>query len=278
MNPKTAQKIMDMIFKTSGALTILILTVIICYILSNGFKHITMEFMFTNPVDSGKSGGILPMIVSTVYLMVISMMISIPVGVGSAIYLSEYSNSAKLNQLIRYISQTLTAIPSIVYGLFGLTFLVFFLKLGWSILSGAIVLALMSVPTIFQVSHTSISAVPQIHKEGCYGIGATKWQCIKAIVIPYALPGIITGIILALTRAISEAAAVMYVVGSSLETPVSIFDAGRPLPLHLYMLANEGLSFSNAYAVASVLIIMVLLITVSMNYLVKYYQKKIHGV
>ena len=149
--------------------------------------------------------------------------------------------------------------------------------MGWSILSGGIVLALMAIPTIFQVSEVTLQAIPDSYREGCYAMGASKWQCITSVLMPIAVPGIFTGIILAITRAISEAAAVMYVVGSSLDIPVSILDTGRPLPLHLYILASEGISMDNAYGTAAVLVIIVLLITLLSNSLVDNYQKKLMG-
>ena len=158
-----------------------------------------------------------------------------------------------------------------------LAFFVLFLKLGWCILSGGLVLALMAIPTIFQVAEVTLSSIPNSYKEGGYGLGATKWQVIYSVILPAALPGIITGVILAMTRAISEAAAVMYAVGSAITVPVSIFDPGRPLPLHLYVLATEGVSLQNAYGTAAVLVIIVLVLTIATNLVVDRYQKKIMG-
>ena len=131
------------------------------------------------------------------------------------------------------------------------------------------------IPTIFQVSEVSLKSVPEAYKEASYGLGATKWQTIQKVILPTALPGIVTGIILGITRAISEAAAVMYAVGSSIKIPLSIFDPGRPLALHLYILATEGISLENAYGTAAILVIMVLLITFITNFVVDRYQKKI---
>lgn len=277
MNPKSIQRISNHLFVLSGVLTILILILIVGFILINGVHIIDFEFLFGFPEDSGRGGGIFPMILSTIYLMILAAIISIPIGVGSAVYVVEYCSNDKFILIVRFISQVLSSIPSIVFGLFGLAFLVFFLKMGWSILTGGLVLALMCVPTIFQVSEVSLNSVPESYREGCYGLGATKWQCIASVVLPLAIPGIMTGIMLAITRAISEAAAVMYVVGSSLDVPTSIFDAGRPLPLHLYILASEGISMSNAYGTASVLVIIVMVITFLSNYAVNHYQRRILG-
>lgn len=270
-------KIANSIFLISGIFTLIVLILVVGFILINGFPVIDFEFLLSKPMDSGKSGGILPMILSTIYLMAIATAIAVPIGVGSSIYISEYASNENLIRTIRFVSQVLSAVPSIVYGLFGLAFLVFFLKIGWSILSGGIVLALMAIPTIFQVSEVTLRSISDSYREGCYAMGASKWQCIVSVLLPIAVPGIFTGIILAVTRAFSEAAAVMYVVGSSLDIPMSIFDTGRPLPLHLYILASEGISMDNAYGTAAVLVIIVLLITLFSNAVVNNYQKKLMG-
>ena len=274
---KIMEKLTMSIFASSAAFTLLALAVIVGFIIINGIHAIDFEFLFSLPEDSGSDGGIFPMILSTFYLIMITGAISIPVGVGSAIYISQYSSNEKIISLVRFISQILSSVPSIVFGLFGLAFLVFFLKMGWSIFVAGIVLSLMAIPTIFQVSEVTFQTIPEIYKEGCYAMGASKWQTITTVLLPIAIPGILTGIILAITRAISEAAAVMYVVGSSLDIPLSIFDTGRPLPLHLYVLASEGISMSNAYGTATVLIIIVLAITLISNIAVNHYQKRIMG-
>ena len=271
-------KFTSLIFVLSGILTLSILVVIVMYILINGLSVIDFEFVFSMPQDSGRGGGIWPMILSSIYLITIASLISIPIGVGSAIYMVEYATNEKLINLIRFISQILASVPSIVFGLFGLAFLVFYLKMDWSLLLGGLVLSLMSIPTIFQVSEVSLQSVPESYREGCYAMGATKWQSITSVILPAAISGIFTGVILAITRAISEAAAVMYVVGSSIDLPTSIFDTGRPLPLHLYVLASEGISMENAYGTATVLVIFVLLITLITNHLVNSYQNKLMGV
>ncbi|MCC7554380.1 MAG: phosphate ABC transporter permease PstA [Methanobacteriaceae archaeon] len=276
-SPKTSQKIMNVVFVLSGIVTLLILIIILGYVIIRGLPAINLEFLFTSPLESGKEGGIFPMIISSLYVTIIAALIATPLGVGAAIYMSEYAKNQKLIKFIRFGAETLASIPSIIFGLFGLAFFVVFMGIGWSILSGGLVLALMALPTIFQVSEVTLSSIPSSYKEGSYGLGATKLQTIFNVVLPAAIPGIITGVILAITRAISEAAAVMYAVGSSLAIPISLFDPGRPLPLHLYILATEGISLENAYGTAAVLIIIVLILTVSTNILVENYQKKIMG-
>lgn len=276
-SPKTSQKIMNGVFILSGVITLLILVTILGYILVKGLSVINFEFLFLSPIDAGREGGIFPMIISSIYVVFIAAIIATPLGVGAAIYMSEYASNQKVIKFIRFGSETLVSIPSIVFGLFGLAFFVVFLKLGWCILSGGLVLALMAIPTIFQVAEVTLSSIPNSYKEGGYGLGATKWQVIYSVILPAALPGIITGVILAMTRAISEAAAVMYAVGSAITVPVSIFDPGRPLPLHLYVLATEGVSLQNAYGTAAVLVIIVLVLTIATNLVVDRYQKKIMG-
>ena len=212
-SPKTSQKIMNGVFILSGVITLLILVTILSYILVKGLPVINFEFLFLSPIDAGREGGIFPMIISSIYVVFIAAIIATPLGVGAAIYMSEYASNQKVIKFIRFGSETLASIPSIVFGLFGLAFFVVFLKLGWCILSGGLVLALMAIPTIFQVAEVTLSSIPNSYKEGGYGLGATKWQVIYSVILPAALPGIITGVILAMTRAISEAAAVMYAVG-----------------------------------------------------------------
>ncbi|MDR2830715.1 MAG: phosphate ABC transporter permease PstA [Methanobrevibacter sp.] len=277
ISPKIAQKIMNVVFIISGAIIILILIFIVGYILFKGIPVINLEFLISNPTNSGKSGGIFPMIVSSLYVTLVAGLIATPLGIGAATYIAEYSKNSRIVGIIRFGSETLASIPSIVFGLFGMVFFVVFLHLGWSILSGGLVLAIMALPTIFQVSEVAISSIPNSYKEGSYGLGATKWQTIYKVILPAAIPGISTGVILGLTRAISEAAAVMYSVGASFQTPISIFDPGRPLPLHLYMLATEGTSLENAYGTATILVILVLIITIVSNYVINRYQNKIMG-
>ncbi|OEC85994.1 MULTISPECIES: phosphate ABC transporter permease PstA [Methanobacterium] len=277
MSPKMSQRIMKGVFWASGILTVILLLIIIGYILYKGLPVVNMSFIFSNPVDSGKSGGIFPMIVSSLYVTFLAVIIATPLGVGAAVYLSEYAGENNLVKLIRFGAETLASIPSIVYGLFGLAFFVVYLGLGWCVLSGGLILAIMALPTILQVAEVSLEAVPASYREGSLAIGATKWQTIYNVVLPAAVPGITTGVILGLARAISEAAAIMFAVGAALSVPISIFDPARPLPLHLYILATEGISLDNAYGTAAVLVLIVLIITVVTNTLVERYSKKMMG-
>ena len=268
---------MNSVLIFSGVLTISVLVIILAFILIEGLPAINLEFIFGSVKDQGRSGGIFPVIVSSLYVTLISVLIAAPLGVGAAIYVVEYAENRKLVNIIRFGAETLASIPSIVFGLFGFAFFVMFLKMGWSVFSAGLVLAIMAIPTIFQVVEVSLRSVPSTYKEGSYGLGATKWQTICNVILPAAIPGIVTGIILAMTRAISEAAAVMYTVGSSVSMPISMFDPGRPLPLHLYILATEGISLQNAFATAAVLVIIVMVITFLTNYFTQRYQNKMMG-
>lgn len=277
ISPKMAQTIMKGLFWASGIITVLILLVIIGYILYKGLPVMSLSFIFSDPIDSGRAGGIFPFIVSSIYVTAIAIIVATPLGVGAAVYLSEYAGENYIVKLIRFGAETLASIPSIVFGLFGLAFFVIFLGLGWSVLSGGLILALMALPTILQVSEVSLEAVPKSYREGSLAIGATKWQTIYRVVLPAAIPGITTGVILGLARAISEAAAILFAVGAALSVPISILDPARPLPLHLYIIATEGISLDNAYGTAAVLVILVLIITVVTNTLVERYSKKMMG-
>ena len=280
MNASTTKKqdtIMKYVFWGLGLLTLLILIVIIGYILINGLPHISWEFLTTSPKDFGAEGRILPMIVSTIYVTFFAVLIATPIGVGSAIYLYEYAGEGKFVKAIRFCSESLASLPSIIFGLFGLAFFVEFLNLGWCILSASLTLAIMAMPTIMRTAENALEAVPPNYREGSLGMGATRWQTIENVILPAAIPGIITGVILGMARAIEETAAIMYTVGSSTAIPITIFDPARPLPLHLYMLATEGISIPNTFATATVLIVIILAITISTNYLVDRYQKKMMG-
>jgi len=277
ISPKNAQKIMQTVFWASGIITILILLIIIGYILVKGLPVVNLEFLLSDPINNGAEGGIAPMIVSTIWVTLVAVFIAAPLGVGAAVYIIEYTKENNLVKLIRFGSETLASVPSIVFGLFGLAFFIVFLGMGFSLFSGGVVLAFMALPTILQVSEVSIEAVPRSYAEGSLALGASKWQTVSNVILPAAIPGITTGIILGMARAMSEAAAILFVVGAALEMPYSIFDAGRPLPLHLYTLATQGTSLTNSYGTAAVLVIIILIITIVTNTVVENYSRKMMG-
>lgn len=268
---------MKTVFWVAGIITLIILLVIIGYVLYKGLPVIDLEFLIAEPIDSGKSGGIFPMIVSSIYVTLLAVIVATPIGVGAAVYLAEYAGEGAVVKLIRFGAETLSSIPSIVFGLFGLAFFVIYMGLGWSVLSGGLTLALMALPTILAASEVSIESVNKSYSEGSLALGATKWQTVYRVVIPAALPGITTGVILGMARAIAEAAAILYTVGAALSVPISLLDPARPLPLHLYIIATEGISLENAYGTAAVLVILILIITVVTNTLLDRYTRKMMG-
>jgi phosphate transport system permease protein len=275
--PKIAQKIMTGVFWAAGLVTVLILLVIIGYVLIKGLPVFSWEFIFGDPIDSGRSGGIFPFIVSSIYVTAVAVLVATPLGVGAAVYLAEYAGENRIVNLIRFGAETLASIPSIVFGLFGLAFFVVFLGLGWSVLSGGLTLALMALPTILAASEVSVESINKSYSEGSLALGATKWQTVSQVVLPAALPGITTGVILGMARAIAEAAALLYTVGAALAMPISLLDPARPLPLHLYIIATEGISLDNAWGTAAVLVLLILIITVVANTLVDRYRKMMMG-
>ncbi|MGP8024797.1 MAG: phosphate ABC transporter permease PstA [Methanobacterium sp.] len=275
--PKHADRIMNIVFWGVGILAIAILILVIGYLLYAGLPQVNLTFLFTDPIDNGAAGGIWPSIVSTFYITIVALAVAAPLGILAAVYLAEYSGENTFVKSIRFATETLASVPSIVFGLFGLAFFVVYLQMGFCILAGGLTLALMAIPTILRTSEVAIETVPQSYKEGSMALGSSKWQTVIRVVIPAAIGGITTGIILGMARAIEETAAILYTVGATTTVPVSLFDGGDPLPLHLYTLATEGISLPNAYGTAAVLVILILVITFSTNYLVERYTKKMMG-
>jgi phosphate ABC transporter, permease protein PstA len=246
-------------------ITLAFLALIICFILVKGLPHITWTFLSQEPADLGRGGGILSIIVGTVYVTLLSIVIATPVGVAAAVFFNEYSKETKVVKVIRFFTEVLAGIPSIIFGLFGFAFFVIALGMGWSVLSGGLTLAVMILPTIVRSTEEALKTVPMSYREGSLSLGATKWYTIKKVVLPCCNNGIITGVILGVGRAIGETAAVMLTVGGSLNMPISVMDSARTMALHLYMLASEGLSDEKTYATAALLIIIVLLINAGAN-------------
>lgn len=274
MNTRMIDTLAHAVLWSAMLFTISILLFIIVFILYNGLPVLSPLFLFSSLSDMGKSGGILPMIISTIYIAILSVLISTPLGVGTAIFLSEYTKENWITRLIRFGTDCLAGIPSIIFGLFGFLFFVIFLRLSWSVISGALTLTCMMLPTIIRTSEEAIRSVPKGYREVTYALGGTKLQGILRIVIPKAMPGIATGIILSIGRAVSETAALIFTAGMSTHTPISLFSSGRTMAVHFYTLAREGISIRNAYGTAAVLIITILIIN-SISYAVtnKYSQK-----
>lgn len=263
------QKAAFMALKAATFCMLAVLAVLIFYIMSNGLKHINPVFLTHSPASMGRGGGIFPFIISTIYVTTMSLTIAAPVGIGAALYLVEYSKEGILISFIRFCTEILAGIPSIIFGLFGFVFFVIYMGMGWSVLSGSLTLACMILPTIIRTSEESIKAVPTSYREGSMALGATRWQTIVKVVLPDSIPGIITGIILGIGRAVGETAAVILTAGSSLRAPASISDSGRTMSVHLYILTMEGISNDKAFATATVLILLVLVINLAANKSVK---------
>ncbi|MCK5216567.1 MAG: phosphate ABC transporter permease PstA [Methanosarcinales archaeon] len=256
----TINKIATLILWASAAITISFLVYIIGYIIIRGIGVINISFLLDSPRMSGAEGGIFNAIVGTLCLVAIALVTAVPIGVGAAIFLIEYATDNPVTRVITFGVECLAGIPSIVIGLFGYAFLVVYLGLGFSILSGGLSLMFMILPWTIRASEEAIKTVSMELKEGSLALGATKWQTIVQIVIPGALPGITTGVILGTGKAIGETAVIMYTAGSSLLLPHSISDPVRALPYHLYILVSEGISEDMAYGSAVVLLVMILII------------------
>jgi phosphate transport system permease protein len=214
------------------------------------------------------------MIVGTLWVTMLAVVIAAPVGVATAIYLTEYTREGKMTAAIRFGADCLAGIPSIIFGLFGFVFFVITLGMGLSVISGALTVALMVLPTIIRTSEEAIRAVPRAYRDVAYGLGSTRWQMVTRVVVRSALPGIATGVVLSVGRSISETAAVMLTAGSALGLPQSIFQSSRTLSLHFYILSREGISMTNAYATASVLIIAIMAINLSAYWLMRRFVGK----
>jgi len=243
-------------------ITVGVLVFIIVFILRKGLPVLSLEFLTANPVDMGKSGGIFSTVVGTVALSALAIVIAAPLGVGTAIFLTEYTWGGPATRVIRFGAECLAGIPSIIFGLFGFILFVTKLKFGWSILSGGLTLAFMLLPTIIRTSEEAIKSVPPAYRQVSFSLGSTKWQTVTRVVLPSALPGIATGIVLSLGRSIGETAATIFTAGSALRLPSSIFSSSRTMSVHFYILAREGISMPNAYGTAAILIIAILGINV----------------
>lgn len=274
VSSRTAQKIAKFVIWSAALLVIVILLAIIINILIKGLPVINWQFLTEIPRDMGRSGGISSTIVGTLLVTALAIIVATPFGVGTAFFLTEYTRESKLTRVIRFSAESLSGIPSIVFGLFGFIFFVMYLKLGWSILSGGLTMAVMILPTIIRTSEEAILTVSNQYREVSFSLGGTKWQTIRKAVFPSALPGIATGIILSIGRCVAETAAVILTAGSALRMPNSPFSPARTMAVHFYILAREGISIEKAYGTAALLIILILLINVVANMLINKFVAK----
>jgi len=274
LDPYLTERLMKSLLWCLTGLTIFALIFIITFISIKGLPQLSLGFFFHDIEDMGRAGGIFPTIISTIYLTLIALVVASPLGVGSAIYLTEYTTEGWITRLIRFGAECLAGVPSIILGLFGFVLFVIKLNFGWSMLSGGLSLAIMVLPTIIRTSEEALKAVPKEYQDVCFSLGLSKWQTITRVVLPCALPGIMTGIVLSIGRSIGETAVVLFTAGASLRTPTSLFDSGRSMAVHFYILAREGLSMPNAYGTAAILIISILLINISAYTLMQSFLKR----
>src|SRR5512136_1983203 len=262
----------------TGAVTLLILLVIIGYVLVKGISGISWSFLTTAP-KGGMSGegGISTVIICTVYLITLTMAIVVPLGVGAAIYLSEYASDNRLTGLIRYGTEVLAGVPSIVFGLFGFALFVMTLHFSFSILSGALTLACLLLPTLIRASEEALRAVPRSHREAALALGATRWQTVWRVLRPAALPGIVTAIILSIGRAVGETACLFVTMGSSTAMPTSLLSGGRSLSMHLLYLVMDTNAFGKALATGVVLVITIIVINGITNWLSQRFRARMTG-
>jgi len=264
-----SQKIGNYVYRAliyfSAFMTIGILVLIFGYILFNSIGGFSAKFF----------KDIIPMAVSTIYLVCLGILISTPIGICAAIYLVEYAKAGKLVRVIRFATESLSGIPSIIFGLFGMIFFVEILKLRYSIISGALTVSMMVMPTIVRTSEEALKSVPKSYTEGSLGLGASKIRTIVLVVLPSALPGILTSVILSIGRIVGETAALIFTAGMVAKLPKSIMSSGRTLAVHLYLLAKEAISFEQSYATATILVVIVAILNLSANKIAKSINKSI---
>jgi phosphate transport system permease protein len=274
VKPKLEQKIVVSILGFFVCVTIFILIFIVIFVLRHGLPVMSWRFLSSNPVDMGRAGGIFSTIIGTIVLTFGALIIATPLGVGTAIYLTEFTWENRLTRIIRFGADCLAGIPSIIFGLFGFILFVTKLHFGWSILSGSLTLSFMLLPTIIRTSEEAIRSVPPAFREVSFSLGSTRWQMVTRVVMPSATPGVVTGVMLSMGRAIGETAAVIFTAGSALRLPTSLFSSSRTMSVHFYILAREGISVDNAYGTAAVLIIAILGINILTYYLMNKFIRK----
>ncbi|MBW1965319.1 MAG: phosphate ABC transporter permease PstA [Deltaproteobacteria bacterium] len=251
-------------FRLSAAINGIALLVVVYFLVAKGWRAINWTFLTQPPKEAMTEGGILPCIVGTLCLSLGAILVALPIGVASAIYLNEYASPGRLLRAIRVGINNLAGVPSVVFGLFGLAFFVVWLKMGVSILAGSLTLGVLTLPVIIGSSEEALRSVPDTYREASLGLGATKWQTIYRVVLPAALPGILTGAILGISRAAGETAPIMFTaaVFYTPSLPTSIFDEIMALPYHIYVLATAGTEIEATrhlqYGTALVLIVLVL--------------------
>lgn len=259
----------------SIGITIALVLFMLGYVLSKGLPNITWELLSTKPSQLRGTIGILPDILNTLYIILATLVIVLPLGVGAAIYLTEYARNQKLVSIIEYAAETLSGIPSIIYGLVGM--LLFSNNFGSSLLAGALTLVIMNLPTVMRTTQESLKTVPQSYREGAFGLGAGKWRVIRTVVLPGCVDGVITGCILSIGRIVGETAALFYTAGLAHSLNgifTGMMKSGASLSVALYVYAKEYGEFEVAFAIASILLILTLAINLSATLVGKYFAKR----
>ena len=265
---------MKLLMGVAAVLTCALVVGMIGYILGNGIPNITWEMLSTAPSYLANRVGILPDILSTLYIVIATLLIVLPLGVGAAIYLNEYAANKKLVPIIEYASETLSGIPSIIYGLVGM---LIFCKNGTSLLAGALTLTIMNLPTIMRTTQESLKTVPQSYREGAFGLGAGKWRTIRTVVLPSCVDGIVTGCILSIGRILGESAAFLFTAGSA-HMLYNFFEgmhnAGATLTVALYFYAKESSDTGVVFAIAAILMLLTMLINLIADLVGRYFRRK----
>ena len=271
--------ILNILMYLSAGIICLILLGLIGYILYRGLPHISLEFLTSKPSLIRETVGILPNILNTIYIILITLVIVLPIGVGAAIYLNEYAVNKKVVRIIELATETLSGIPSIIYGLVGMLIFVQFFSLGTSLLAGSLTLVIMTLPTVIRTTQESLKTVPNGYREGSLALGAGKWYMIRTVVLPSAIDGIVTGCILSIGRIVGESAALLFTAGMANEV-LGIVDAVKPgnagssLTVALYMYAKERGEFEIAFAIAAILLVLTFVINMSAKLTAKLLKKK----
>ncbi|GAA0769002.1 phosphate ABC transporter permease PstA [Clostridium subterminale] len=254
---KVKDNMLKFILWLSAAITVLIIATIVGYIFKKGFKLIDFNFIFGD-YSPTNGGGIFPMIVTTLLTVIVSLLISIPIGICGAIYLQEYAKQGRGVKLIRFATESLAGIPSIIYGLFGTVFFVSTLKLQFSILSGSLTLAIIVLPVIIRTTEEALKTVPQSYREGAVALGSTKFEVLYKIIVPSAMPGVLSGVILSIGRIIGESAAILLTAGTVASMPKNLLSSGRTLTVHAYLVTKEAGNIELASAIGVILIFIIL--------------------
>ena len=269
--------VMRMLMWLAAGITAALTLFLLGYVLIKGLPNISWEQLSTKPSYLRGTVGILPDILNTLYIILTTLLFVLPLGVGAAIYLTEYATNKRLVGMIEYAAETLSGIPSIIYGLFGSLFFCQFMDLDKSLLAGSLTLVIMNLPTIMRTTQESLKTVPQSYREGAFGLGAGKWRVIRTVVLPNCVEGVITGCILSVGRIVGESAALLFTAGFAHALNgffEGLFSSGATLTVALYVYATEDGNFEVAFAIAAILMILTLLINLSATLIGKYFERK----